>query len=37
MIAQVATTPVVIGTGPKWKSATLVNGEVIVRPREPCA
>ena len=30
MIAQVATTPAVIGTGPRWKSATLKSGEVMV-------
>jgi hypothetical protein len=34
MIAQVTTTPAVIGIGPKLKSAMLLSGEVMVRPLE---
>jgi hypothetical protein len=32
MITQVVTTAAVIGTGPKWKSAMLLRGDVMVRP-----
>ena len=31
MIAQVVTTPDVIGTGPRWKRGTLLSGEIIKR------